>query len=197
VKPNRIYVGHGLTGPSWPVRHVHWRVVESALLADSDRQALRRLWSAAFGDRFSDDDADHAYGGVHVVASNGAALVAHASAVPRRIRFGDRWRDVGYVEAVATLPAYQRSGMGTQVMELLQAEIGLRWSVAMLSTGRATSFYQRLGWERWEGSSYTRTETGDRLDGEHGGLMVLRVDPSAVPDLFVDVTCEDRSGDAW
>jgi aminoglycoside 2'-N-acetyltransferase I len=176
---------------------VDWRVVESALLADADRHALRSLWSAAFGDGFSDDDADHAYGGVHVVTSDGPALVAHASAVPRRIRFGDQWRDAGYVEAVATLPAYQRSGVGTHVMELLQAEIRLRWSVAMLSTGRATSFYEHLGWERWEGMSYTRSETGDSLDGEHGGLMVLRVDPSAVPDLSVDVTCEDRSGDAW
>jgi aminoglycoside 2'-N-acetyltransferase I len=34
-------------------------------------------------------------------------------------------------------------------------------------------------------------------DGEHGGLMILRVDRSAVPDLTVDVTCEDRPGDAW
>jgi aminoglycoside 2'-N-acetyltransferase I len=176
---------------------VDWRVVESGQLTDSDRHALRGLWSAAFGDRFSEDDADHAYGGVHVVAWDSGTLVAHASAVRRRIRFGDEWLDAGYVEAVATLPAYQRTGIGTQVMELLQAEIGVRWPVAMLSTGRATSFYLRLGWERWEGVSYTRTKTGDRLDGEHGGLMVLRVDPTIVPDLSVDVTCEDRSGDAW
>lgn len=34
-------------------------------------------------------------------------------------------------------------------------------------------------------------------DDEHGGLMILRGSSALVPDLSVDVTCEDRSGDAW
>lgn len=173
-------------------------VLESEHVDEATRTALRDLWARAFGDRFSDDDADHAYGGVHVLAHDGAQLVAHASAVPRRLRFGDApWRTVGYVEAVATDPQRQGEGIGRATMLRLHDEIAARWPVAMLSTGRATGFYERLGWERWQGVSYTATGDGAVPDDEHGGLMVLRLDPSALPDLAVDVTCEDRSGDAW
>lgn len=162
------------------------------------RADLRRLWRRAFGDRFSDEDADHAYGGVHVLTRDGGRLVAHASAVPRRIRFGNGpCRTVGYVEAVATDPNRQGEGIGHRTMQALQAEMRLRWPVALLSTGRAKGFYEGLGWEQWRGLSYTQTAAGVVADGEHGGLMVLRFDPSVVPDLTVAVTCEDRPGDAW
>lgn len=173
-------------------------IVESDQIEAATRVDLRDLWRRAFGDRFSDDDAGHAYGGVHVLARGGDRLIGHASAVPRRIRFGDQpWRTVGYVEAVATDPEHQGEGIGRRTMQTLQAEISLRWPVALLSTGRATGFYELLGWEKWRGLSYTQTPTGVVPDGEHGGLMVFRPEPSVVPDLSVRVTCEDRPGDAW
>lgn len=179
------------------VTRVTMIVAESAELDPETRTALRGLWDAAFGDGFSDDDVDHAYGGVHVLLYDGHRVVAHASAVPRQIRFGDGpWLGVGYVEAVATLSGYQRRGLGTQVMTGLQSEIGRRWPVAMLSTGR-TEFYQKLGWERWQGLSYTATGATVVADDEHSGLMILRLDRAVVPDLSVEVTCEDRPGDAW
>jgi aminoglycoside 2'-N-acetyltransferase I len=173
-------------------------VVGSDQIDDATRVDLRELWRRAFGDRFSDDDADHAYGGVHVLVRSDDRVVAHASAVPRRIRFGDeRWRTVGYVEAVATDPERQGEGLGRRTMQALHTEISRRWPVALLSTGRATGFYERLGWERWRGLSYTQTVDGVVPDGEHGGLMILRLDRSVVPELSVAVTCEDRPGDAW
>lgn len=173
-------------------------VVESDQVDEATRLALWRLWARAFGGRFTRHDEAHAYGGVHVLARGGGSVVGHASAVPRRIRFGDAdWLDVGYVEAVATDPEHQSTGVGRRVVERLHQEIAARWPVAMLSTGRATGFYERLGWERWGGLSCTRTAAGDVPDDEHGGLMILRLDRSAVPDLSVTVTCEDRPGDAW
>ena len=174
-------------------------VVESDQIDEATRSGLRTLWDRAFGDRFfSDDDADHAYGGVHVLVRDGDRLISHASAVPRRIRFGEQpWRTVGYVEAVATDPERQGEGMGRRTMERLRGEISSRWPVALLSTGRATGFYELLGWEKWRGLSYTQTATGVVPDGDHGGLMILRLDLSVVPDLSVGVTCEDRPGDAW
>ena len=172
--------------------------MESGQLDVRTRAALRGLWDRAFGDRFSEQDADHAYGGVHVLLRDDERVVAHASAVARRLRFGDGpWRTVGYVEAVATDPERRRQGLGRSVVQRLHGEIARRWPVALLSTGQATRFYEALGWERWQGLSYTRTAQGVVRDEEHGGLMVLRLDPTAVPDLSVDVTCEDRSGDAW
>lgn len=172
-------------------------VLEGPALDAAARQSLRQLWAAAFGDRFSDNDAKHAYGGVHVIAYDGQTPIGHVSAVPRRIRYGREWLSVGYVEAVATAPEHQRLGVGTAVMGLLHDQIRGRWPVAMLSTGRAAGFYERLGWERWRGVSLTLTESGEVPDGEHGGLMILRLDSFAVPDLTLDVTCEDRPGDAW
>lgn len=173
-------------------------VLESDQVDATTRAALRRLWDRAFGDRFTDHDADHAFGGVHVLVRDGDHLVGHASAVPRSIRFGDQaWRTVGYVEAVATAPEHQSAGVGTLAMEKLHEEIGSRWGVALLSTGRATGFYELLGWERWRGLSYTQTQGGVVLDGEHGGLMVFSGDPSVLPDRSLAVTCQDRPGDAW
>jgi aminoglycoside 2'-N-acetyltransferase I len=173
-------------------------VVESDDLDAASRAALRALWDRAFRGEFSDDDAEHAYGGVHVLLRDGEAIVGHASAVPRRLRFGDGpWRTVGYVEGVATEPRRQGEGIGRSMMRKLQAEIALRWTVAVLSTGRAKPFYAALGWEQWRGPSYTETAQGAMPDDEHGGLMILRLDPTVVPDLSVPITCEDRSGDAW
>jgi aminoglycoside 2'-N-acetyltransferase I len=180
------------------LRGVEVITLDSDQVDDATRAGLRTLWARAFGDRFTDHDADHAFGGVHVMTLAGDALVGHASAVPRRIRFGDRaWLTVGYVEAVATDPEHQGEGIGRRSMEALHREVVARWPAAMLSTGRATGFYESLGWERWQGLSYTRTSSGVVRDGEHGGLMVLRLDRAVVPDLSVDVTCEDRPGDAW
>ena len=173
-------------------------VVDSDDLDAATRTALRRLWDGAFGDGFSDADAEHAYGGVHVLARDGELIVGHASGVPRRLRFGDGpWRTVGYVEAVAVDPTRRREGIGRCLMQQLHSEIARRWPVAMLSTGQAKPFYEGLGWQPWRGLSYTQTTRGVVPDDEHGGLMILTIDPSAVPDLSVDVTCEDRSGDAW
>lgn len=173
-------------------------VVESDHLDASRRRELRTLWDEAFCGRFSDDDAEHAWGGVHVVATEDTVVVGHASVVPRRIRFGTQpWRTVGYVEAVATRPDRQHAGIGRRTMQVLHEEIAARWPLALLSTGRAAGFYEQLGWQRWVGTSLTRTSSGVVPDGEHGGLMVLRVDPATVIDLSVAVTCEDRSGDAW
>lgn len=179
-------------------RAVDLVVLESDRLDEVTRLELRRLWHRAFGDRFSDDDADHAYGGVHVLVRDGDRVVGHASAVPRRIRFGEQpWRTVGYVEAVAIDPDRQGLGIGRRMMQMLQVETASRWLVALLSTGRATRFYESLGWEQWRGHSYTLTATGVVADNEHGGLMILRIDQSMVPDLSLGVTCEDRPGDAW
>ena len=170
-------------------------VVDSGQVDAATHAELRELWHRAYGNRFSADDVNHAFGGVHVMLRDATGLISHASAIPRDIRFGDQpWRRVGYVEAVAVDPLQQGNGNGRRTMQILRAEIGRRWTVAMLSTGRATTFYESLGWERWRGPSYTQTVAGVMTDNEHGGLMILRLHPIAVPDLSVPVTCKDRPG---
>ncbi len=173
-------------------------VVGSDQIHAATRTKLRAMWDRAYDGRFSADDVDHAYGGVHVLGCDNGEVISHASAVARLIRFGDApWRTIGYVEAVAVDPDRQGEGVGRRTMVRLQSEISSRWPVAMLSTGKATGFYESLGWERWRGPSYTQTASSLVVDAEHGGLMILRLDPAVVPDLSVAVTCKDRPGDAW
>jgi aminoglycoside 2'-N-acetyltransferase I len=45
--------------------HVDVVVLESGNSMRRPGRALRELWHRAFGDRIDDDDADHAFGGVH------------------------------------------------------------------------------------------------------------------------------------
>jgi len=162
------------------------------------RLELRQLWHAAYGDRFSDEDARHAFGGVHVLAIENDVVVGHASGIPRSIQFGDGdWQAIAYVEAVAVHPDFQRQGIGTAVMQVLQTEMSQTWPIAMLSTGRATSFYETLGWQRWVGTSYTHTQDGPVSEGEHGGLMVMPLQQGLKVDVRQTVNCETRPGDAW
>lgn len=173
-------------------------VVETDTIDADTRTGLRTLWTRAFGSRFTDADADHAYGGVHVLVRDSGRIIGHAAVVPRPIKFGDQpWRTVGYVEAVATDPERQGDGVGRRVMEHLQVEISSRWGVALLSTGRATGFYEALGWERWLGLSFTQLGGVAVPDGEHGGLMVFCRDRALMPPRTLAVTCQDRAGDAW
>lgn len=173
-------------------------MLESADVDASLRRGLDRLWHEAFDD-FTPEDAEHAYGGVHVlVRAAGLDVVAHASAVPRTITFGSRAMAAGYVEGVAVSPRLQRSGLGTQVMSRLDGVVQERWEVGVLGTGEL-AFYERLGWERWRGPSYVRGTDGTRRRSadEDGYLMVLRFGASAGLDLDLPIMCEDRKGDAW
>lgn len=158
-----------------------------------DPEAVRALVFAAFAD-FSEDDWNHCLGGAHVLAYDGADLVAHAAVVPRRLWVGTRPVTAGYVEGVAVRPDHQGRGIGTLVMGSV-ADLVAAYGLGVLSTGR-TAFYERLGWERWRGATYVRS--GDevvRTADEDDGIMVLRGREPI--DLTADITCEARSGDDW
>lgn len=173
-------------------------MLESAEVDASLRRGLDRLWHEAFDD-FTPEDADHAYGGVHVIVrAAGLDVVAHASAVPRTITVGTQPLRAGYVEGVAVAPRLQRGGLGTRVMTRLDDLLRERWEVGVLGTGEF-GFYEQLGWERWQGPTYVREGDGTRRHSadEDGYVMVLRFDASAGLDLDLPIMCEDRAGDAW
>lgn len=159
-------------------------------------EQLRTLWWTAFPD-FTEDDAEHAFGGVHVIALDDGRVLSHASAVERTILVGDVPFVTGYVEAVSTWPDRHGRGLGTAVMTALEAELRRRWTFGALATD-SHPFYERLGWERWQGPSYVLTDRGRvRSEDEDEGIMVLRFGPSADVDLTLPITCPDRPGDAW
>lgn len=174
------------------------RVVPSHELTASDRAALRRLLDRAYQSDFSDEDWEHTQGGWHAIVDDGGSPVAHASLVERRVIAGVRELRAGYVEAVATLPARQRRGLGTAVMQAVGDLIRARFDVGLLSTGEH-SFDERLGWERWRGPTYVRAASGTigRSRDDDDSIMMLRCAATRDLDATAEITCDERSGDSW
>src|SRR5258706_8176115 len=96
-------------------------------------------------------------GGRHFLARRGTELVSHAVVTTRWVQpEGLRELKTAYVDAVSTLPAYQRLGYGSTTMRRLAAEID-DYEIACLQTDR-TGFYAPLGWELWRGPLAGRGE---------------------------------------
>jgi aminoglycoside 2'-N-acetyltransferase I len=163
---------------------------------------IRALLDAAFVDDpeggFTDDDWTHTVGGLHVVVLEGGLVVAHAALVSRTIEVDGVPFRTGYVEGVATLRRRRGEGLGTLAMEPITDQTRRAEELGVLGTG-AYRFYERLGWERWQGPSFVRRRDGsvERTAKDDDGLMVLRTGPSAAIDLASSITCHDRPGDCW
>ncbi len=180
---------------------VRLRRLSTAELTTAEVDAIRALLAAAFwadeDERFTDDDWEHAVGGVHVVLDVHGEIVTHASIVERELRVDGRPLRTGYVEAVATAPAWQGRGHGSTVMRDVTACIRDGFELGALGTGEH-GFYERLGWRTWTGPSSVRTPDGDRATPDDDGfLMILRT--PATPPLRPDapISCEWRPGDVW
>ena len=155
----------------------------------------------AFGDdedeRFTDDDWQHAIGGVHFVLDVDGEIATHASVVERELRVDGRPLRTGYVEAVATAPGRQGAGFGTLVMRDVSAYIVDTFELGALGTGRHR-FYERLGWRTWRGPSSVRAGGSQRRTPDDDGfILVLLTDTSAGLDLGAAISCDSRPGDAW
>lgn len=156
----------------------------------------RQLMDEAFAD-FTDDDWGHALGGVHLVGVDDDQVLAHGAVVPRSLLVTGEPVEVGYLEAVAVAPDHQGQRLGSKLVAELTEVVRAEFAMGALSTGRH-SFYEHLGWERWQGP------TSVLLDGEpqrtledDDALMVLRHGPSVALDLAAEITCHPRPGDPW
>lgn len=177
------------------------RRLSSADLSAHEIASIRALMTAAFGDtedeRFEDADWDHALGGTHVVLDLDGEIVAHAAVVGRDLHVAGRPLRTGYVEAVATTPDRQGLGLGSLVMDEIDAIIAERYELGALGTG-SHHFYERLGWRTWRGPSFVRTADGDRRTRDEDGYILVLTTPSTPPvDLVDRISCEWRPGDVW
>jgi len=158
---------------------------------------LRRLLNAAFEGEFSDDDWNHALGGVHVWVADADHVISHAAVIERTLVCSGEWLRVGYVEAVATVATHRRRGYGSMVMKRVRELIVERYPLGALATG-AHGWYERLGWERWRGPTFVVGPRGrERTNDDDGGIMVLRTSRSSHLNLDGDIACEWRAGDVW
>lgn len=172
-------------------------VARTGELSTGRLEELHALLVHAFKGDFSNDDWNHALGGWHVTASDGA-VVAHAAIVERTIGVGERFFRTGYVEAVATAPARQGEGLGTIVMERVARILRTDFEFGALATG-GPAFYEQLGWERWQGPTFVRHPRRGlvRTAAADDAILVLRYGATSDVDLELPISCEVRPGDVW
>ena len=87
----------------------------------------------------------------------------------------------GFVEAVAVEPVRHGNGLGSMLMEAVDAYIVAGFELGALGTGRH-AFYQRLGWRTWLGPSSVRAPGGDQpTPDEDGDILVLETPSTPSP----------------
>lgn len=135
-------------------------------------------------------------GGRHFLAYREDELVSHAVVTTRWLQEEDLpVMKTAYVDAVATLPTYQGQGYGSAVMQYLSKNID-DYTIACLETEHP-SFYERLGWEVWQGALGGRNEQGVIPTPEQTGIMILRLASTPVLNLDGQLTIECEGERIW
>jgi aminoglycoside 2'-N-acetyltransferase I len=149
-----------------------------------------RAFNRDFGNLF-----DFVTDSIHVLAHQDGVLAGHACWAKRRLEpAGIGPLETAYVDAVATELAMHGRGIGSAVIERLDAEIQA-YPLGGLSTPRV-SFYTRLGWERWHGPTAVRAATG-LIPTPDDTVMILRT-PSTPPlDTSALLIADWRDGQPW
>jgi aminoglycoside 2'-N-acetyltransferase I len=180
-------------------------VAHTAQLDPATLDSARLMVGAAFlqgraagvPGEFTDEDWEHALGGMHALVRDGDDLVAHGSVVQRRFLHGGRaWR-VGYVEAVAVAAGARRRGHGAAVMGALEEVIRRAYDFGALSaTEDGAPLYRSRGWLQWRGPTAVLGPGGTLPTPEEDGSVYVL--PGAVPlELEAQLACDWRDGDLW
>jgi aminoglycoside 2'-N-acetyltransferase I len=158
------------------------RATTTALSAD-ELAVLRRLLFGAFGGRFDEHDWEHTHGAV----------------VPRVLVAGERALATGYVEGVATREDRRGLGLATLVMAEAGRVVEEGYELGALGDGSGIpGFYQRLGWETWQGPTWAAGPDGPvRTAEEDGSILVLRTPATGELDPAWPLQCDWRAGDVW
>jgi aminoglycoside 2'-N-acetyltransferase I len=136
-------------------------------------------------------------GGWHFLAYHDDDLVSHAVVTTRWLQpEGQSFLKTAYIDAVATLPAYQGLGYGSDLMRQLASKIDSEYQIACLETERET-FYERLGWEVWRGPLAGRSEAGLIPTPNQTGIMILRLSPTPTLDLNQGLSIECQAERIW
>ena len=173
------------------------RTAHTADLDLATLRAARTLLDAVFEGDMTDDDWEHALGGVHALVWDGEELIGHASVVQRRLLHGGRALRAGYVEGLGVSAHRRGRGHGAALMAALERVVRGAYDVGALgATDAGAGFYAARGWRRWEGPTSALTPAGiARTEEDDGSVYVLPV--AVALDLSGALTCDWRDGDVW
>ncbi|WP_330459982.1 GNAT family N-acetyltransferase [Streptomyces sp. NBC_00820] len=173
------------------------RTVHTADLDAAELRSVRALLDAAFDGGFSDEDWDHGLGGLHVLVQDDRGPAAHGSVVMRRMRHRGRWLRTGYVEAVAVRADVRRTGLGGQVMEVVEGIIDRAYDLGALSaSAQGAALYASRGWQRWGGRVHGLSPDGIvRLAEEEGGIHLWPARAGRPLDPEHELVLDWRDGD--
>jgi aminoglycoside 2'-N-acetyltransferase I len=176
---------------------IETRTAHTSQLAGQELRELRDLLDAAFDNDFTDEDFDHALGGMHALAFEGDALVGHGAVVMRRLVHGSAALRTGYVEAVAVRADQRHKGVGARVMDAVERIVRGGYELGALGAADgAAHWYAARGWQQWSGATSVLTPEGvRRTPGEDGAVYVLPV--TAQLTTGGDLVCDWRTGDVW
>ena len=168
----------------------------TAWLRPDELRAIRGLLDEAFDGEVTDEDYEHALGGIHALVWEGSELIGHGSVVMRRLMHQGRALRTGYVEAVAVRSDRRGLGHGSAVMQLLERVIRGAYEIGALgATDEAAAFYVSRGWQRWTGTASVLSPSGIRRTAEEEGcIYVLPVAGELAHD---ELACDWRGGDVW
>jgi aminoglycoside 2'-N-acetyltransferase I len=169
-------------------------------LSRDESDTAEALVRAAFGRSFRTHDWSHGIGGVHVLITEEAELLGHASVVTRTLRHGGEAFATGYVESVAVRADQQGRGLGRLVMDHAEAIIRAEHRLGALNAVEsAAPFYAARGWRLWTG--HTQADTPDGVvDTYHPDDRIFVLPAVSIIDRFTDsspLICDWRLGDLW
>ncbi|HEX2289161.1 MAG TPA: GNAT family N-acetyltransferase [Pseudonocardiaceae bacterium] len=173
------------------------QIAHTAWLIRGELQAIRILLDEAFNGDVTDDDYEHALGGMHALVWEGSELIGHGSVIMRRLLHGGRALRTGYVEGVAVRADRRRRGHGAALMTALERVIRGGYEIGALgSSDEAADFYAAREWQQWMGTASVIAPGGiERTAQEEGCIYVLPVSAELTPDG--DLACDWRGGDVW
>ena len=173
------------------------RTAHTAWLSTEELQAIRALLEDAFDGDVTEDDFEHALGGVHALVWEGGELIGHGSVVMRRLLHRGRALRTGYVEGVAVRSDRRRRGHGSAVMGVLERVIRRAYEIGALgASDEGAAFYAGRGWQLWTGTASVIGPAGvERTGEEEDCIYVLPLGVELEADG--DLACDWRNGDVW
>lgn len=179
-----------------PTDEVRIQVGHTSEFDPSVLAMCRDLLYVVFDD-MTNDDWEHALGGVHTIAWHGTSIIGHASVTQRRLMHRGQALRTGYVEGVGVDPSWHRHGIGGQMMAALERIFTDAYDIGALgASDEAVAFYEHRGWVKWLGATSALTPVGVvRTPDEDDCIFVWPGDQAM--NIADELTCDWRDGDVW